>query len=339
MNGWAENWTFATSTTEGATVPLFRDDFFHFDPDTEGDGGSHPRATLKGPIHVFMDLSAIPLEAEFTLHCELDAIAQNARGRESGIGAYLRDPQRTGGSAIATTGLEATNRPDLTPPLPEPPPPCTSGPNPAAGVLQLSSAAYTAQEVPFSGDNIVVTRTQGSAGAVSVNITTGGGTATAGADYTPVSTTVHFADGDTVPRVVPLTILFDAVEEPDKTVILTLSDPGGCATLGAQSTAVLTILDDDGPVSLPTLFTVGGTVNGLIGTLVLEDHHGLFLQIFDDGPFTFSNLPTPSGMPFRDRLQSAPRPDPGLHRHQQHRHIHRPQRYRCLGDLRRPVSV
>jgi hypothetical protein len=302
LNGWEGHWRFATSIQEGVDLRVFEDDHFIF----EGAGGSHPRATLKGPIHIFLDLKGIPVEQEFTLQCTLDAIAQNNRGRESGIGAYLRDPQRSGGSAIVTTGLEATNRPDLTPPLPEPPPPCTSGPNPAAGVLELSSPTYTAQELPFSADDIVVTRTQGSAGAVSVNVTTGGGTAVAGTDYTPINTTVHFADGDTQPRVVALPILLDAVEEPDKTVMLTLSQPGGCATLGPQSTAVLTILDDDGPVSLPTLFTVGGTVNGLIGTLVLQDHHGLFLQIFDDGPFTFSNLPTPSGMPYAVTVFNQP---------------------------------
>jgi hypothetical protein len=303
LNGWEGNWRFATSMQEGVDLRVFEDDFFIF----EDAAGSHPRATLKGPIHIFLDLKGIPLEQEFTLECTVDAIAQNNRGRESGIGAYLRDPQRIGGSAIVTTGLEVTNRPDLTPPLPEPPlPPCTSGPNPAAGVLQLSSVSYKAQELPFSADDIVVTRTEGSSGAVSVNVTTGGGTADAGTDYTPISTTVHFADGDTEPRVVALPILLDAVEEPDKTVVLTLSEPGGCATVGPQSTAVLTILDDDGPVSLPTLFTVGGTVNGLIGTLVLQDHHGLFLEILDDGPFTFSNLPTPSGQGYFVKVFNQP---------------------------------
>jgi hypothetical protein len=288
---------------EGVNTRLFRDEFFTF----EGVAGSHPRATLNGPIHIFLDLAGIPLEQEFTLECGVSAIGQNKRGRESGIGAYLRDPQRIGGSAIVTTGLEPTNRPDLTPPLPEPPlPPCTTGPNPAAGVLQLSSVSYKAQELPFSADDIVVTRTDGSAGAVSVKVASGGGTANAGTDYTPISTTVHFADGDTEPRVVELPIVLDAVEEPDKTVELALSEPGGCATVGPQSTAVLTILDDDGPVSVPTLFTVGGTVNGLIGTLVLEDHHGLFLEILDDGPFTFTNLPTPTGQNYLVRVFNQP---------------------------------
>jgi hypothetical protein len=49
-----------------------------------------------------------------------------------------------------------------------------------------------------------------------------------------------------------------------------------------------------------------GTVNGLIGTLVLQDHHGLFLQVFDDGPFTFSNLPTPIGMPYAVTVFNQP---------------------------------
>ena len=38
-----------------------------------------------------------------------------------------------------------------------------------------------------------------------------------------------------------------ASDEPDETVNLTLSQPGGCAALGAQTTAVLTIQDDDEP--------------------------------------------------------------------------------------------
>jgi hypothetical protein len=303
LNGWDGHWRFATSIQEGVDLRVFEDDFFIF----EGAAGSQPRATLKGPIHIFLDLKGIPLEEEFTLECTIDAIGQNNRGRESGIGAYLRDPQQIGGSAIVTTGLEATNRPDLTPPPPKPPlPACTTGPNPASGVLQLSAASYSAQELPFSADDIVVTRTQGSAGAVSVNVTTGGGTADEGTDYTRINTTVHFGDGDTEPRVVALPILLDAVDEGDETVELTLSEPGGCATLGPQSSAVLKIFDDDGAATVPSTFTVGGNVHGLIGTLVLENHRGLFLEILDDGPFTFSDIPTPGGQPYRVKVFNQP---------------------------------
>jgi Calx-beta domain len=198
------------------------------------------------------------------------------------------------------TGLEPSNEP-----LP-PPTPCTTGSNPAAGVLQFSAATYAVSEQPLSGlSGIEVTRTQGSTGAVSATVTTGGGTAAPGVHYWPLSTTVYFADGDTTPRTVPLDIIGNNEEEPDRTVNLSMSALGGCATLGAQSSAVVTILDEDTVVT-PTLFTVGGTVNGLIGTLVLEDHHGLFLQIFDDGPFTFSDLPTPSGMPYSVRVFNQP---------------------------------
>ena len=60
---------------------------------------------------------------------------------------------------------------------------------------------------------------------------------------------MNFADGDTATRTVPLDILVNANIEADRTVNLTLSEPGGCATLGAQASAVLTILDDERPPS------------------------------------------------------------------------------------------
>jgi hypothetical protein len=44
--------------------------------------------------------------------------------------------------------------------------------------------------------DIVVTRSGGSTGAVSVAVATEAGTATAGQDFAATSTTVQFADGD-----------------------------------------------------------------------------------------------------------------------------------------------
>jgi hypothetical protein len=118
-----------------------------------------------------------------------------------------------------------------------PPPP------PSNGTLQLSAATYSAAEGAGNA-TITVTRTGGSAGAVSARLATTNGTAAA-ADYTATDTIVSFADGDTTAKTVSVPILQDTTDEPDETVNLTLSTPTGGATLGAQTTAVLTITDDD----------------------------------------------------------------------------------------------
>ena len=274
------------------------------------DANGNPKARLIKDIVIDVDLSSVTVGTKFYVESNVIASAVNKRRGESAIGAYVRDPARTGGTAVKTTGLQLTN--DTVPPPPPPgltaPVACTSGPNPAAGVLQFSAATYEMLEDRFAGQRgIQVTRTQGSAGPVSATFTTaGGGTAISGVHYTPKSITVNFADGDTASRTVPLDILVNANIEADRTVNLTLSEPGGCATLGAQASAVLTILDDDRPPTLPPRFTVGGTLNGLIGTVVLEDHHGLFLEITDDGSFTFTNLPTLGGLPYSVRVFNQP---------------------------------
>jgi hypothetical protein len=59
-------------------------------------------------------------------------------------------------------------------------------------------------------------------------------------DYTAVTQTVTFANGDTANKTVNIPIINDTTAEPDETVNLTLSNPIG-ATLGIRSTAVLTI--------------------------------------------------------------------------------------------------
>ena len=109
----------------------------------------------------------------------------------------------------------------------------------APAALQFSSATYSVAE---NGGNatITVTRTGGSAGAVGVSFATSNGTATAGSDYTAVTQTVSFANGDTANKTVSIPILDDTLVEGNETVNLALSNPTGGATLGSPSTAVLT---------------------------------------------------------------------------------------------------
>jgi CSLREA domain-containing protein len=113
----------------------------------------------------------------------------------------------------------------------------------AGGTLQFSAATYTVAE--NAGPAVItITRTGGSAGTASVKIDTSNGTATAGSDYTGVSQTVTFNDGETS-KTVNVAITDDLLNEPDETVNLTLSNAGGSATLGSPATAVLTIANDD----------------------------------------------------------------------------------------------
>src|SRR6185436_13065308 len=66
-------------------------------------------------------------------------------------------------------------------------------------------------------------------------------------DYTAVSQTVSFANGDAADKTVTVPILDDAVYEGDETVNLALTTPTGGATLGSPNTAVLTILENETP--------------------------------------------------------------------------------------------
>ncbi len=115
----------------------------------------------------------------------------------------------------------------------------------SAGSLAFASAASTVVE---SAGQIVltVTRTAGSAGAVSATLTTADGSAIAGQDYGAFSTAVSFADGETTARTVVVPILEDSAAEGTETFTVVLSLPTGGATLGSVATTTISILDNDG---------------------------------------------------------------------------------------------
>lgn len=96
--------------------------------------------------------------------------------------------------------------------------------------------------------SITITRADGSDGAVSVKVTSNDGTASvADEDYEAVNETVSFADGDVAAKTVTVRIRDDDDLEDDETLMLTLSTTTGGAGVGANTTAILTILDSDLP--------------------------------------------------------------------------------------------
>ncbi len=294
-------------------LPLFTEPYIYTTLSSQTEcPGTHASLTLKQPITYSVDVSHLNIGDEFTLEMQADAATENNRGggvlfdcQGGYISAMLRDPAGFGGGTIEFSGLEPTNNPvpgTGVAPL-EPPAACLPGPgpDPAAGVLQFSAGIFESAEGAFV-PAVIVTRSGGSTGVVTATYSTSDGTAVAGVDYTATTRTVSFADGEDGDRFVSVPLLPDEVSgESDKTVNLTLSQPGGCAALGAQTTAVLTIFDDDAASS----FTVGGTVTGLIGTgLTLQDHH------FDtltpaNGPFTF-RFPTTTGSPYEVTITAQP---------------------------------
>ena len=110
-----------------------------------------------------------------------------------------------------------------------------------AGAIAFTGAAFTASETGLAAE-ITLTRTGGTAGAANVTVTATDGTATAGSDFLPGPYVVAFAAGQsTATLVIPLDDQDGA--EPDESFALALSAPTGGATLGAQTTATVTITD------------------------------------------------------------------------------------------------
>lgn len=99
-----------------------------------------------------------------------------------------------------------------------------------------------------SGQTIVTLIRSGNAtSTATVEVSASGGSANNGLDYFFQAKTITFAPGVTEqPVTVPVTD--DSLEEGDEDFALTLSNPGGGATLGAQTVHTITILDDTGDV-------------------------------------------------------------------------------------------
>jgi hypothetical protein len=150
--------------------------------------------------------------------------------------------------------------------------------NTVSGYIRTRPVALTVQgDVTFTADAYSITEAGGVQAlinvfrggntnlAVTVDFATSDGTATAPGDYMPTNGTLSFAAGEMSKRF-SVTIKDDAETEGPETVVLTLSNPTGGGTVGEPGTALLTVNDDDMPMTdqLTTTFAGG---NGSYGNM------------------------------------------------------------------------
>jgi len=112
------------------------------------------------------------------------------------------------------------------------------------GTLRMSAPTQSVSESVGTAQ-VSVTRTGGSAGAVSVDYVTSDGSATAGTDYTFATGTLNWADGDSAAKQIPVPVAGNSVVDASRTFTVTLSNVLGGATLGAPDNTVVTITNDD----------------------------------------------------------------------------------------------
>ena len=117
------------------------------------------------------------------------------------------------------------------------------------GILQFASSTYAVTEdAGFA--QLVVTRTDGARGAVTVGYHTISAGATPGLDYVATSGTLSFAAGATS-ATIQVQVLPDPWDNRDEYVNVVLSSTSGGATIGPQGTSLLKIIDVDPNLTPP----------------------------------------------------------------------------------------
>ena len=121
------------------------------------------------------------------------------------------------------------------------------------GTLQTWWSALEAVEESGT-TQVAIVRSDHLFGEVTVDFATADGTAVAGEDYVATNGTLLFTNGQTY-VLVPVAILNDSADEATETFSFILSAPGGGAVLGASTSTVVSIPDDDGRAAFPFLET------------------------------------------------------------------------------------
>jgi hypothetical protein len=134
------------------------------------------------------------------------------------------------------------------------------------GTLQFAQASDAVTE-GTAALRVSVSRSGGSDGAASVQVSTANGSAVAGQDFTGTSTTLNWAAGDATPREVDIAIADDTVSgEGTETFTVLLSAANGAA-LGSPDMVTVSLTDNEPPTQDSGDSGGGG---GSTGTLLLS---------------------------------------------------------------------
>ena len=108
--------------------------------------------------------------------------------------------------------------------------------------VQFSISKYQVNEIEGKVW-LSVTRAASRKGAISVDYTTADASAIAGSDYTAMTGTLSWADNEMAPKIIEIPILLDAEKESNEILTVTLTQTAGPVQLGANNTAIVTIVD------------------------------------------------------------------------------------------------
>ncbi len=115
--------------------------------------------------------------------------------------------------------------------------------NDFGGALTFSLANYPVAEAGRT-TTVTINRSGGMASGVSVDFTTGNGSATTGLDYSNATRTVTF-NANELSKTILVPVYNDTLDETNETVLLSLTNPQGGGSLGVRSNATITITDND----------------------------------------------------------------------------------------------
>lgn len=263
--GGGRYWTLEVHIEPGSFQPNFkRSEFMLYlrQPAPTRDINEVGHAVLMKPLLLPVNLLALPEGERALIVVRSRVRTHNRFNGESLAVAYLRDPALFDpgrqDQSVAVTGISGLSL-FAPPPLPgdfvvqtdtAPAPACNAADAPRAQ-LQFGAPQYSVDEDDPGQRVVTVTRSGSTQGDVSARLRMNAVTAQTGADFVARELMVRFGDGDASPRSVHVQPVDDELLEGPETLTLSLDQPGGCADIGAQGSATVTIADDDVSPSTP----------------------------------------------------------------------------------------